>query len=407
MPDVQPGYGVDVDHNPGNNNGAAGDGNPPAKTANPGDTVLFPFDVHNTGNNPDTYNLTAQVPEGFPATIYPDENCDGAMDTPTPAPVTDTGSMDPGEGKCFILGVSVPEGQAPINLDGHPGSADDNIKITATSNADPNKKDTISTDLEVNPVAELAFTPDRSGTVTSPGTIVYTHTLKNEGNEPANVTFEVTGTTHPTWTYQISTDGGTTWKSPDDASITGLAAGASQEVQVRVIVPDGEPIGAVDQVQVVAEGTFNSGGTASASVTDTTTVVGGELRLEKSARTCEDAACNTVLDSSGAEAKPSDYIEYKIVATNIGTADLEQVIVSDPLPSYTEFVRVSATTTIPSGQVVYSTDGSSWQSTAPSTLATGQSIFVAVDTTNDGNITRDDHMPPGTKIEITFVVRVK
>jgi len=376
--DVQPGYGVDIAQH-----GNAGDGddtndNPPAQSVDPGVTVLFPFDVYNSGNNPDTYDLTAQVPAGFAATIYPDADCDGEMDTPTPAPVTDTGLMNAGDTKCFILGVSVPADQAP-------GSED--VTITATSNANPSVTDNITTTITVNAVVSLDFTPDRSGTVTSPGTIVYTHTLTNNGNTDASVTFSVSGSTHPTWTYQISTDGGSTWYDPADASVS-LGAGASQEIQVRVIVPDGEPIGAVDVVTVTA-----TSGSATASVTDTTTVVGGDLRLEK--------------EVDQTEAKPGDTLTYTITASNIGTADLKQVIVSDPLPGYTDFVSVSASASGISGTVLYSTDGNTWSSSAPASLNAGGAIYVAVDTNGDDTITDADVMPPGASITITFVVRVQ
>jgi len=377
--DVQPGYGVDVDHNPGNNNGAAGDGNPPAVSVNPGDTVLFPFDIHNTGNNPDTYDLTAQLsPNGFPSTIYPDANCDGVMDDPAPNPVTSTDLMASGDTACFILSVEVPADQAP-------GS--ENVTITATSNANPSVSDNITTTINVNSVVSLDFTPDRNGTVTSPGTIVYTHTLTNNGNTSATVSFSVTGSTHSNWTYQISTNEGNSWSAPADASVN-LGAGASQEIQVRVIVPDGEPIGAVDVATVTA-----TAGSASASVTDTTTVVGGDLRLEKQ------------VDKT--QAAPGETLTYTVTASNIGTADLKQVIITDPLPSYTSFVSVSATTDISGGTVLYSTDGSSWSVNAPTSLSAGGAIYVAVDTNGDNTITDADLMPAGKKITITFKVTVQ
>ena len=382
VPPVQPGYGVDIAQH-----GNAGDGNdsndnPTIPSVDPGTTVLIPFDVYNTGHNSDTYDLSAELsPNGFPSTIYPDANCDGEMDDPTPAPVTNTGLLStdpPNDHKCFILSVEVPAGQAP-------GS--ENVTITATSNANPSVTDYITTTITVNPVVSLDFTPDRSGTVTSPGTIVYTHTLTNNGNTDAAVTFSVSGSTHPTWTYQISTDGGSTWYDPADASVS-LGAGASQEIQVRVIVPDGEPIGAVDVVTVTA-----TSGSASASVTDTTTVVGGDLRLEKQ------------VDKT--EAVPGETLTYTITAINIGTADLKQVIVSDPLPSYTDFVSVSASTDISGGTVLYSTDGVNWSSSAPTSLNAGDAIYVGVDTDGDNDISDTDLMPPGKSITITFVVRVQ
>jgi len=387
---VEKGYGVDLaQHGNAGDNDPTND-NPPARSADPGAQVAIPFDVNNTGHNPDTYDLAPTLPPGWTGTIYPDADCDGVMDDPTPPPVADTGMLEPGETACFVLMVDVPE-------DAEPGS--NPIKISATSNADPNVSDEIQTAIEVNAVRDLSLTPSRSGTVTSPGTIVYSHTVTNNGNGPVDVRFVLEGG-RDNWTYQVSTDGGNTWQAPADAVLADLAAGASAEVMLRVIVPDGEPIGAVDTVELTAkpyEGTteLTDRTPDDNTVTDTTTIVGGDLRLEK--------------EVDKTEAKPGEVLTYTITATNIGTADLKQVIISDPLPGYTEFVSVSATASgFASGaQVYYSTDGSSWSTSAPTALDPGQSIFVAVDTSGDGNITDADLMPPGAKIEIVFQVRVK
>ena len=397
VPPVSSGYAVDIakDRASGDNN--ANNDNPDGQTVDPGVTAYYGFEVANTGQNPDTYNLSAAVTgiPGATTTIYPDPDCDGVLDNPAPAPVTDTGLIEAGKKECFVLAVDVPDGTAPSVQD-FQNPNDDNVTITATSNADPSVSDEISADLEVNLKAEITFTPDRNGTVTSPGTIVYTHTLTNNGNADASVSFSGSGSTHPTWTYQISTNGGASWTSVGSAAVN-LAKGDSKEIQIRVIVPDGEPIGAVDAVQITASASYSANGlnaNDSASVTDTTTVVGGDLRLEKQ------------VDKTAA--KPGENLTYTITATNIGTADLKQVIISDPLPGYTSFVSVSASTDIPGGTVLYSTDGSTWTSD-PTTISVsaGGAIYVAVDTNGDGDITDADTMPPGKKITITFVVQVQ
>ena len=53
-----------------------------------------------------------------------------------------------------------------------------------------------------------------------------------------------------------------------------------------------------------------------------------------------------------------------LVASNIGAGNLTEVKVSDPQPGFTDFVSVSATTTS-AGTVLYSTDGTTWSTTAP------------------------------------------
>lgn len=75
-----------------------------------------------------------------------------------------------------------------------------------------------------------------------------------------------------------------------------------------------------------------------------------QLRLLKSVRTCADAGCTTVLDPSGANVAPGEYLEYTIAATAVG--DLGDVVVTDAIPVNTLFVLGSA-----SADATCSTDG--------------------------------------------------
>jgi len=102
------------------------------------------------------------------------------------------------------------------------------------------------------------------------------------------------------------------------------------------------------------------------------------------------------------------------VAENIGTGNLTQVVITDPLPSYTNFVSVSVTISgfTNGSRWLYSFDGTTWYdpnnpSSPPITLSAGGSIYVAVDTDGDGDITSDDEMPPSATITITFRVQVQ
>jgi uncharacterized repeat protein (TIGR01451 family) len=380
--DILPGYSVDLAQHGSAGDNNAGNDNPPAQSANPGQVVYFPIDVYNAGQNADVYNLTASLPTGWTVVFYPDAICDGMMDSPAPAPVTNTGLVNPGETKCFIAAVQVPAGAAP-------GS--NPVSFTATSTTVPTVTDTITTTVTVNTIAQVTLEPDRSGTVTSPGTIQYTHTLTNNSNTSATCTISGDGGSWG-WTYQYSLDG-STWS----ASLSGVlvaANGGYRTIYVRVLVPAGEPIGRTDVNTVTANctvGTF----TATDTATETTTVVGGELRLQKSV--------------DKANAYPGDTLTYTIEAENIGTGNLTNVKISDPIPAYTTFVSVSATATgFPTGSVIlYSTNGTTWSATPPASVPTGGTVYVGVDTDGDGDITNADTMPPGAKITITLVVQVQ
>jgi len=388
--DILPGYSVDLAAHgyAGDNN--AGNDNPPAQSANPGQVVYFPIDVYNAGANPDVYNLTASLPAGWTVVFYPDANCDGMMDSPTPAPVTNTGLVNPGETKCFIAAVQVPAGEAP---------GANPVSFTATSTTVPGVSDTISTTVNVNLVAQVTLDPDRSGTVTSPGTIQYTHTLTNNSNTPLYCYVGGNGGSYG-WTYQYSTDGSNWYSALGNVSVG--ANGGTQTIYVRVLVPAGEPIGRTDvnTIQARCFVTYPSDPLATTpdaqdTATETTTIVGGELRVTKSAKTYVGTS-TTVRDATGATAFPGDVIEYTIEAENIGTGDLTNVKISDPIPAYTTFVRVEATSSF-GGTVEFSADGTTWYTDPDDVPTVGVSVvYVRVST-----------MPPGGKITITLRVRVQ
>lgn len=379
------GYAVDLAQRGFAGDGNATNDNPPAQSANPGQTVYFPVEVYNAGNNADNYTLTASVPTGWSAVFYPDTDCDG---TPDGAPVTNTGVINPNQKRCFMAAVSVPSGTAP---------GANPVSFTATSTTVGTVFDTISSTVNVNLLAQVQLDPDRSGTVTSPGTLTYTHTLLNNSNAPAYCDISGDGGSHG-WTYQYSTDG-TSWYSAL-ADVYAAPNGGTQTIYVRVLVPAGEPVGRVDVNTVTARCDVTTGSPdnsyeATDTATETTTIVGGELRLQKSV--------------DKATAYPGETLTYTIVAENIGTGDLKKVIVVDPIPAYTTFVSVSATATGFSGTytVLYSTDGVTWSTSAPTSVPTGGSVYVGVDTNGDGNITDADLMPPAARITITLRVQVQ
>ncbi|KIX84767.1 conserved repeat protein [Thermus filiformis] len=367
-------------------------------SANPGAQVVYRLRVKNLNFNglPDNYQLLLSgVDTTRIASIlfYADANDDG---TPDGAPISNTGLVNAGQEFKFLAVVT-------LRPDAAPGAAGFKFEAQSTqSGAEP--KDFASSQVNVNTVAQVLLDPDRSGTVTSPGTIQYTHTLINNSNAPATCNVSGNGGSYG-WTYLYSTDG-TSWQ----ASLSGVSVapnGGTQTIYVRVQVPAGEPIGRTDVNTVTASCTVGSA-SASDTATETTTVVGGELRLQKSAVSYV-GSTSTVRDPAGATAYPGDRIVYTITAENIGTGNLTNVRVSDPIPAYTTFVSVSATAAgFPAGStILYSTDGTTWSATAPSSVPTGGAVYVGVDTNGDGTIDANDVMPPGASITITLTVQVQ
>ena len=144
--------------------------------AYPSAPVNFAHTVQNTGNGPDSYNLTAVFASGIslaPLNIYADANGDGIADSNTP--VTRTPTLQPGESFNFVVTGRVPDGAAQ----GDTGK----ITVTATSTTsatatDPNT-DTVTVSTNANIVLRKAVSKDNG----SPdGTTEYTYTLSYVNN---------------------------------------------------------------------------------------------------------------------------------------------------------------------------------------------------------------------------------
>ncbi len=381
---------------------------PPFLNANPGSTVVYRLRVDNLNMNgqADNYTLSVQPmnPTLFASKVqsvlfYADANDDGLPDG---APITNTGVLSAGGTFKYLAHVI-------LKPDAAPGGFGFNFVAQSTqSSSEP--IDYVYAEIWVATVAQVVLDPDRSGTVTSPGTITYTHTLLNNSNAPAHCDISGSGGSHG-WTYQYSTDG-TTWYGAL-ADVYVAPNGGTTTIYVRVLVPAGQAAGVVDVNTVTANCDVTTGSPDNAyeatdTATETTTVVGGELSLTKSAKTYV-GSTSTVRSADGSQAYPGDTIEYTIVAENIGTGNLTKVVVSDPIPAYTNFLSVSATATGFGGTatVLYSTDGATWSATPPTAVPAGGVVYVGVDTNGDGNITSADTMPPAAKITLTLKVQVQ
>jgi trimeric autotransporter adhesin len=376
-------------------------------TANPGASVTYRLRVENRNpnNQADNYLLLVQPVLNFgqvdSVLFYADANDDGIPDG---APISNTGPVNFGDTFKYLAVVTLKANAAPVSV---------GFNFAAQSTASASEGlDWVYAQIDVNLVAQVTLDPDRSGTVTSPGTIQYTHTLTNNSNTGLSCYVGGNGGSYG-WTYQYSTDG-TNWFGALGNVFVG-ANGGTQTIYVRVLVPAGEPIGRTDvnTVQARCFVTYPSDPLATTpdaqdTATETTTIVGGELRVTKSAKTYVGTG-PAVRDAIGATAFPGDVIEYTIEAENIGTGNLVNVKISDPIPAYTTFVSVSASATgFPTGsRILYSTDGTTWSATAPTSVPTGGVVYVAVDTNGDGTITDADTMTPAAKITIILQVQVQ
>ncbi|PYJ09005.1 MAG: hypothetical protein DMF06_11335 [Verrucomicrobia bacterium] len=362
-------------------------------TANQATTTRFTLYVNNSSAGADSYNLAASTLAGFGAFTLPAgwtvtfRNAGNAV-------ITSTGAI-PGGGNVLVYAdVSIPAGAAPNAVD---------LYFRAISPS-TSTQDRIHVAVSVNPVRNLVLTSDNSGTVFPGGFVVYTHTLVNNGNV---VEGDGTGSsvpltlTHsqPGWTEVIryDTDNSGTITASDivvsnlafvSGGAAGIAPGETIRLLVQVFAPPGAAIGTVDAATfsaTTANGTYTSLVPPVTSVTETTTVIAGDLTLVKEQALdanldgTPDGAYGTAQITTGA--LPGTAVRYRITVRNVGTAAATGIQVFDTTPAFTTYTTTGpAATTV--GTVV----------TAPANGATGNLQF------NIGTLN------PGASAVITFGV---
>lgn len=328
------------------------------QSADPGDTVTFDLTITNTSAVADNYDLA----------VSDDATDTGApgFDNPTlpsgwtvvfrngGSTITNTGPIAAGGSLAITVDVTVPLGAAAVPTPGQ--SLFFQALSPVTSSLDV-KHDAVI----VNTVRAVVITPDNTGQVFPGGSVVYAHTLTNNGSvtEPAASIALATAESSGLWASQVFRDvNGDGVLDGGDTPITGpadvpaLAPGASLAILVRVNAPPGAAVGTINTTTVTATPSATVNGTAPSapdSAVDTTSVVSGNLTLQK--EQALDATCDGVEDGAygaGAlSALPGTCILYRITATNAGTTDITALIVSDATP--TETTQSTLTTVTPGG----------------------------------------------------------
>jgi len=209
-------------------------------------------------------------------------------------------------------------------------------------------------------VYKSSFRPDQQGSATSPGTVSYAHTYR-PGTQ-GTVVFSHAG---GDYTYQLRMDANCDGDF-NDASEGWQAVSTSNKpafvvdddwprnpdgsfkacnVEVRVLVPGGEPEGAVDIAEVAADLIWANNGAVidRRLIVDTTRVrILGTLRLRKLGRRVADPTMDRAPKSfpadyaASVDGAPGDVLEYCIAYTNIGSDAVTDVKISDPVPFFAD-----------------------------------------------------------------------
>ncbi|WP_050802017.1 hypothetical protein [Thermus sp. CCB_US3_UF1] len=193
-------------------------------------------------------------------------------------------------------------------------------------------------------VRESRLYPDGSGQTGSPGVYTFAHSYRP--GTLGSVVFSLASP--PRYAYQVRLDAncngsfdpgegwtpfpaslavGPTWPREPDGSLRACA------LEVRALVPAGEPQGAVDVALVQATLTWANLASVQEvdGLTDTLQVVGGEVRLSKRVR---NVTQGTPLGTTG-QGRPGDILEYCIAYRNLGTSPVGSFTLTDPVPFFT------------------------------------------------------------------------
>ena len=333
-------------------------------TTNPGTNTTFTVVANNTGPVADAYTLAASTDSSFASQALPVGwsvvfKADGGAKScsSTGATISSTPSIAAGGNAVVCAVVSVPAGFAAGTSDLY------FLAISPSTGVSDRLHDAVT----VNALRAVTFIPNNTGQVFPGGSVVYSHTLRNNGNvvEGNGVVSTITlpttnsqaGFTSVQY-YDANSNGVLDATDPVvpaaglQALLTaGLQPGQAITIFDKVIAPSGAAAGLVNATTVTAttaNGSYTSTAPAISAATDSTTVVAGNVTLVKAQRL--NAACSASLGTSYGSAVittgavPGACIDYQITVQNLGSADATGVTVSDTTPAFTVLAIAPATT---------------------------------------------------------------
>jgi uncharacterized repeat protein (TIGR01451 family) len=258
----------------------------------------------------------------------------------------------------------------------------------------------------VNTYHSVSINPNNQATIYAGGTVVYKHVVTNGGNfTETAVSLGAPANVGPTgWTVSAFLDGtnaGTLTSAATSIvtpyTIPSIAPGAS--IAYFLVVQ--APASANPGDQELTSWTLTLAGNSAAaniSVTDTSTVVSGQVKLVKSQNYIAHTGISTCAVAPGAfttapiaSATSKDCIFYQIVATNTGTTNVTVPSVTDTAPPFT-----TPYASYNSGKPAFSNTCSL---TDPTPAYNGNNSFT-------GTYAASPAMTPGCTITVVFEVQL-
>jgi len=316
------------------------------QATDPGTPVTFPFDIANNGATSDNYDLAITgLPPGYTVQF-----------TLNGTPITNTGNIPAGQSVDVIATITPPVGASP----------DTTNFVTSVTSAATGQGDTVLNAVTVNSVVDLRITSDQTRQAAPSGILDIPHTIFNDGNSAitsGTLTLPTAGgfdTFSGTLFHDVNGNGvadsaDTVIDNIDDivvGGVVGIPALGSADVILRVQVPSTATVGLVESQTITvgtalttAAGTVTDSDAGNNSVTDTVTIVSGDVSLDKKQRltNCATGAAVGSFTPGTVNAAPGECITYQITALNSGTADADNVVVTDATPTWTTMTNCAGT----------------------------------------------------------------
>ncbi len=325
-------------------------------------TFTFILFVNNTGPTTDAYDLAAStdstfatltLPTGWVVRFFLDDG-DGVRDSGDTL-IANTGNIPAGGDARVFADVSLPT-RFP------PGLVDLFFRALSPTSG---SRDIIHDAIMVLPVRSITLSPAHVGQVFPGGTVVYQHTLANDGNvaesaASSTVTLTVVNSLagFSTVVYFDSNGNGVIDVGTDPVVSTNgtpinfpvaIPAGVNLALLARVAAPPAAVVSTVDVATITATTAGDISGLApppAVSVTDSTTVISGDVSLRKTQAI--DTDCNgvadTAFDIANLSARPGQCVCYEVTATNTGTTNTINSVFNDTTPVFTTLSVAPAVT---------------------------------------------------------------
>lgn len=392
--------------------------------ATPGETVTLEYTLTNTGNGPDTVNLSTVGAGGQPLTgaVYYVDDGNGTYG-PEDTAVTSVPLAADDQVTIFVR-YTLP--------DPTPAGTNVYIDLIGQSQGDPQATARDSGNyglISTVEVVSFTFTVNNELTSTTPGTAQGRHVLENTGNGPLDLSTLVAQSNFVSSGASLS---GLSARvvMPGGAEFTGAT------VQEALNLAGSLPVG--QQAQIYVSYAVSSGLSEGASIThtlslyssqtdtperdnlvpqsnplnvwDRVTVIKGAAALVKSVQICADSACLSPI--SGTNVKPGEFLRYTLTVENTGTADLKFPSLYDYVPAGTQFSSVSATHSGNKALLWGTSRMNIVSSAAPTALATsvddtqGPWVYLGIDSAADGVVNGSDVLAPGERLTMTLTVKV-